>query len=620
MYSWLSRIGAAFAAAVVTAAVAGTAHAATLDTDVYSLAGKCMNLQGEAHRFQATGLGTFVLYDGDVTAIGPATEYTVRHVRGSRFTLRNTASRKTMTATLSPATGCAEFPEAQVGVSGRQPSSRGPGNTVRGIVDAHVHVTGTMRAGGAVFGGAPFDRFGVTRALGDDAAVHGADGSKDVTGNLLRDGVPFGTHDTGGWPTFAGWPANATDTHEQIYWKWLERAWRGGLRLVVAQTVEDAPLCKVEPVRKYSCDETRAIRGQIARLRQLSDYVDAQYGGPGKGWFRIIESPRQARAAIRSGKVAVVIGIESSGLLGCSRAPGAKPCTGAQVDRRLAAYRKLGVRSMFVAHWVDNGFAGAAAEGGVKGKFINALQRIDIGRYMSAGKCPSPTQGEVFQAPAQIEIDVLSDFFPAVKVLDGAPVPKYPVTRACNKRGLTSLGSHLIQEMMRTGTLIEVDHMSERARDSVLKITGGARYPVVSSHTDTGGLWTSREVKALKSAGGVTSNRLGDPATLAKEIVARPGGLGTDTNGFASLPGPAPLTYPFKLSGQTFDREVTGERAFDLNTDGMAHYGLLPDLLAAMAREPNGARALRILNGSAEAYLSMWERADMAARRISRTG
>ena len=270
-----------------------------------------------------------------------------------------------------------------------------------------------MRAGGAVFGGAPFDRFGVTRALGDDAAVHGADGSKDVTGNLLRDGVPFGTHDTGGWPTFAGWPTNGTDTHEQIYWKWLERAWRGGLRLVVAQTVEDAPLCKVEPVRKFSCDETRAIRGQIARLRQLGDYIDAQYGGPGKGWFRIVESPSQARA--RDPLAASSRSSSASSRptrSGCSEEPDAKPCTAAQVDQRLAAYRRLGVRSMFVAHWVDNGFAGAAAEGGVKGKFINALQRIDIGRYMSAAKCPAPAQGEVFQAPAQFEIDVLSRLLP----------------------------------------------------------------------------------------------------------------------------------------------------------------------------------------------------------------
>jgi hypothetical protein len=96
---------------------------------------------------------------------------------------------------------------------------------------------------------------------------------------------------------------------------------------------------------------------------------------------------------------------------------------------------------------------------------------------------------------------------------------------------------------------------------------------------------------------------------MAKAIVSRPGGLGSDTGGFASLPGKAPLSYPFRLAGQTFSREQTGDKTFDLATDGVAHYGLLPDLLAAMAQQPGGAQALKILDGSAEAYLRMWERA-----------
>lgn len=39
----------------------------------------------------------------------------------------------------------------------------------------------------------------------------------------------------------------------------------------------------------------------------------------------------------------------------------------------------------------------------------------------------------------------------------------------------------------------------------------------------------------------------------------------------------------------------------------MAHYGLLPDLLAAMARAPQGRRATALLFRSAEGYLRMWE-------------
>ena len=53
-----------------------------------------------------------------------------------------------------------------------------------------------------------------------------------------------------------------------------------GLRLVVAQAVEDEPICRIEPVRSHSCSETKTIRLEIDQLRGLQDYVDAQEGGP----------------------------------------------------------------------------------------------------------------------------------------------------------------------------------------------------------------------------------------------------------------------------------------------------------------------------------------------------
>ncbi|HEX6652565.1 MAG TPA: hypothetical protein VF072_07465, partial [Thermoleophilaceae bacterium] len=55
-------------------------------------------------------------------------------------------------------------------------------------------------------------------------------------------------------------------------------------------------------------------------------------------------------------------------------------------------------------------------------------------------------------------------------------------------------------------------------------------------------------------------------------------------------------------------RQRTGRRVFDLNTDGVAHYGLVADLIADVQGRPGGRRALRTLFHSAEAYLEMWER------------
>ena len=107
------------------------------------------------------------------------------------------------------------------------PTARG---TSVGFADMHLHITANQRAGGAVIYGEPFDPYGITEALGHDADVHGPDGSGDVTGNLLRTGLPFGTHDTHGWPTFAGWPVHDTITHQQTYYVWLKRAgWRASV-------------------------------------------------------------------------------------------------------------------------------------------------------------------------------------------------------------------------------------------------------------------------------------------------------------------------------------------------------------------------------------------------------
>jgi hypothetical protein len=94
-------------------------------------------------------------------------------------------------------------------------------------------------------------------------------------------------------------------------------------------------------------------------------------------------------------------------------------------------------------------------------------------------------------------------------------------------------------------------------------------------------------------------------------------GLGTDTGGFAALPAPEadaaanPLRYPFRsYDGRIrFGRQRTGTRTFDINRDGVAHYGLMPDLLANVRRSGGGNAALRSLFGSAEAYLRTWERA-----------
>ena len=59
----------------------------------------------------------------------------------------------------------------------------------------------------------------------------------------------------------------------------------------------------------------------IEETYALERYIDAQSGGPGKGWFRIVSSPAQARQQIEAGKLAVVLGLEVSDLFNCYLVP-----------------------------------------------------------------------------------------------------------------------------------------------------------------------------------------------------------------------------------------------------------------------------------------------------------
>ena len=673
--------------AITTAPAAGRPARATRHTSVFALANRCFALRslasgrfvaasapgayvaatsgsnGAAFTLRPTGLGTYLLFDREAELVGvglgssvtrlaeagPRSEFALAAsgANPAAFTLRSTANHRRLVAragsplatsagpltrndvfTFVPRTGCRPFPEAGVNATVHGPGTRMKHGNIFGFIDDHVHVTGNMRAGGDVISGEPFDRFGIPTALGQDAKVHGPNGSLDLTGNLLRSGVPVGTHDTHGWPSFKGWPTSDSMTHQQAYYVWLERAWRAGMRMMVAQTADDQPICRIEPRRAVkTCSETASVKAQIQTLKDLQDYVDAQNGGPGRGWFRLVYSPDQAVRVMLAGKLAVMIGIESSDLFGCSELGGRAGCTRADIDRGLAQYRRLGVRGMFVAHWINNAFAGAALESGTKGVFINILNRFQTGSYFKTSRCPGAGQGVEVKTLSPGLLKALAAFFPAAKSIAGHPMPAYPSGLQCNSRALTSLGRYLIRRMMANHMLIEVDHLSEAARDEVLSIAAKAHYPLISSHNGTGGEWTPKELIRLYKLGGFAAVTPDIAPTLAAKILQMaklkaPGrffgvGLGTDTNGFSSLPGARPdaaqhpLRYPFRsVDGSvTFSRERTGTRTFDLNQDGVAHYGLIADLIADMQRTRAGRRATGLLFNSAEAYVETWQRA-----------
>ena len=383
---------------------------------------------------------------------------------------------------------------------------------MRGLLDAHMHMMAFEFLGGRVHCGRPWHPYGVASAL-VDCPDHEPMGAGAIGENVLSYGNPVGTHDTRGWPTLKDWPHHASLTHEQTYYRWLERSYRAGLRLMVNLLVDNEVLCTLYPYKKNSCNEMDGVRLQARRLRELQDYIDAQHGGPGKGWFRIVTDPFEARRAINAGKLAVVMGIEVSKLFDCGVQDGQPECTAEQIDQRLKEVYDLGVRDMELVNKFDNALGGVAGDSGTTGVVVNVGNRIETGRFWQMGACqdahnhdrPQPT------APGVPDRDQLAGNLLHALLPPGA-APLYGEPPHCNALGLSPLGEHLVTRMMERGMVIDPDHLSVLARQQLLDVVERRGYSgVVSSHS-----WSTPDaIPRILRLGGVVTPMAGSTTDFA---------------------------------------------------------------------------------------------------------
>lgn len=525
--------------------------------------------------------------------------------------------------------GCTPFPEAGLNATGMTFSGTLADGTVQGFTDTHVHLMAFERLGGQVVHGRPFHPYGVTSALNACTENHGVDGSADFIGNFQREGQPTGSHASDGWPTFSEWPVHDTLSHQQTYYVWLQRAWMAGLRLIVNHFTADEGLCNIAPLKRNSCDEMTSVRLQHQGLLELQDYIDAQAGGPGQGFLRIVTSPAEARSVIEAGQLAVVMGVESSKIFGCGEVMDAPQCTAESMEAAIDEIEGMGIRSIFPSHWFDNAVSGPGLFGPTE-LALNLFNKLETGHYYRVTQCREPGQGSE-QVSGGVFFEGDDPVSQALNEAQALAVPTYPPGPHCNALGLTELGHQMIESLMRRGLLIETDHTSVESKEAIFALAESVGYPLISGHTGTGGITTETQKRRIFVLGGLVSPFNNQAPALIEELLAlrdligpetfTAAGFASDAGGLASQPAPRadagdkPLVYPFTShdGAVRFDRQVTGERVYDLNTDGVAHYGLYPDLLADMAQHPGGEQALEILFGAAEAYLRMWERAEATA-------
>ncbi|MGA8987050.1 hypothetical protein [Aeromicrobium sp.] len=650
---------------------------ASAPQDRYAMAGGCYALQSVAtgkwvapqageyaataasisdaipFHFQATDLGSYLLYGPGKTFLSanlltrpsahgsPSTwsDWTVAQT-GSSFTFALPKHRVALgiggggalvngaaaAFSLRLTTGCEPWPEVEVGVRGNPFAGSTPYQEVRGYLDAHTHGMAFEFLGGDVHCGRPWHPYGVTYALKDcpDHSLTGGSGA--LVENFMKGGT-VEPHDTVGWPTFKDWPAPDSLTHEGTYYKWLERSWRGGQRILVNLLVENNQLCTVYPIKHNSCNDMDSVRLQANDMRAFERYIDAQNGGPGRGWYRIVTDPFQAREVINQGKLAVVMGIETSVVFGCSIKLDLPQCTTADIDRQVSEVHDLGVRQMELVNKFDNALSGVAGDTGAAAVLINGANFLETGSFWDMRKCPDGTDPEVHDRGQLTAPTLAPEQDALLGAIAGAFIPlKLPVYAAgphCNARGLTSLGDHTIEQMVKRKMLFDPDHMSVSARSASLDVAEKLKYPgVMSSHS-----WSTPDAyPRIYRAGGVVTPYAGDSAGFVQKwrkhlTWADPRyyfgfGFGADINGLGAqgdprgADAPNPVTYPFAgLGGVTIDKQVSGQRTYDINVDGVAHYGLYPDWIEDLRKQGGQAIADDMARGS-EAYLQTWERAE----------
>lgn len=635
-----------------------------------------------------TALSSDVLEVDDAYVSGAEWELEVSAHDPARLQLRNRRTGRYLSTTgadaegpataaviaLHPRSDCVEPPELSLDAEGEvEPRSFDDGD-VYGIVDSHSHLFSNFGfGGGGVFHGSPFHRLGVEHALPDCALFHGADGRRDLFGFASRGGdldgdalltvavtgrTPGFDHHTEGYPEFTDWPTRRSETHQTQYWRWLQRAWLAGLRLVVQHGTSNEVICQLltglraQRVR-YSCNDMVGIERQIEETYALERYVDAWEGGPGRGWFRVVTSPAQAREVIREGKLAVVLGIEVSNLFDCFVTPreGFPVCDEARVVEQLDRFHALGVRVLFPNHKYDNAFS--AGDG--HRAFIELGNFINSGHYSNfTEECPDIRSvfdrgGVQFGGLNRPRDDY--DAPPAVDTTGFADDPIGTVTPFlselmepplegdfCQNAGLTPLGEHLLHEMMVRGMIPEIDHLPRRAYVRAFEILEENDYPASGSH----GMHNEGRLYELGGVANIGIGRCGDPdvpGTMIRglrdrvELIREHGGypaegFAFDLNGLAGVPRPRfgddagcdrpqanPVEYPFtSYAGDvTFHAPRLGHREVDFNTEGMVHIGLMPELIEDARRDGATDEDLEPLFRSAEAYLRMWERAEERA-------
>jgi len=369
-----------------------------------------------------------------------------------------------------------------------------------GFADLHAHPVSQLAFGKHVMVG---DNTGpMETALKACGSEHGGGGAAGKAGPLMsffelsyNGGVG---HVTTGYPTFDGWPRYQSQVHQQMYIDWIKRAKEGGLRLLVADAVNNELLAKgFDGEKPY--DDTKVAYAQIEAIKKLAV--------AGRDFMEVAYSAADARRIIgEENKLAIVLGVEVDAFGGCGSD------TSCDEEKVRATIRDLycrGVRHYFPVHLADNALGGSSVY--LDGDF-NLLSWYVRGDYQHV--VHDDGLAFTYAKPTQDFIPKLYDLLFTANEQGRYPYSppwgeyaRVPAGHA-NVRGLSALGRAAIDEMINVGMIIDIDHMGEQSRADAMGIAATRHVPLSMGHS-----WY-RDLA-------FNSEETSDPAKLTNEAMKR---------------------------------------------------------------------------------------------------
>src|SRR5215472_2432876 len=519
------------------------------------------------------------------------------------------------------------------------------GSKLRGFVDLHTHPLSNLGFGGKLlYGGIdegsllPSDpdcnhnvRAGsFQQALGHDNSTHGGvDLLHNQCGDEIRKQVIHALQganhaadepdDAYGAPTFRDWPVWNDITHQKMYVDWLRRAYDGGLRVMVALAVNNKTLGDATAgPGDYPTDDKSSVDLQIRETKAFvgrhADFMEAAY------------SPADVERIVHGNKLAILIGVETDNIGNLQRvSPLTESAVTAEIDRLYGE----GVRYIFPIHIIDNMFGGTATYEGA----------FNMSNYREAGHfwdltCSAPGDQITYHYKPNgfdLAVAIVKATKLGIDIFRNPPTPPNCAsgTGHVNSRGLTPLGAFALKEMMRHGMLIDIDHMSERAYLEAMQIAEAVpgKYPLNSGHSGLRGVGGANTERSMTSAqyrriaemhgmagvgsAGQTSHAWVQSYAAVIEAMGSGavGGFGTDTNGLATgMPARPGSAVRYDAS---FPKSRLGDKEWDYNRDGVAHYGMLADFLKDARTAPNGANLIEnnLMQG-AQYFVDTWKKCE----------